>query len=190
MMRLLTRSGVILLVLAIAGCGSDNGGTSSSSSAQTSQSSASQTSKSSATVDTAQVEQGIETSLSTSSVKVTSAKCPADLPSNPGQTFTCTVTLSNGATGDVTVTQKTRTQFTYAFKEGSFQIPGATVDAQLEKTLASQGYPNTTVTCPSNIIIKVGTTVTCDISGGSGLATSQVTFTFTSTTGEVGTVKP
>src|SRR3954447_13280994 len=144
----------------------------------------------SATVDSTQVEQGIESSLSTSSVKVSSAKCPSDIPSDPGQTFNCTVTLSNGATGDVTVTQKSRDKFTYAFKSGSFQIPGATVDAQLEKTLASQGYPNTTVNCPSNIIIKVGTTVTCDVSGGSGLATSEVTFTFTSETGEVGTVEP
>ena len=189
-MRLLSIFGVILLVLAFAGCGSSNGGTESGSSTQTTQSSASQPSKSSATVDSAEIEQGIETSLSTSSVKVTSAMCPADIPSDPGQSFTCTVALSNGATGDVTVTQETKNQFTYAFKAGSFQIPGATVDAQLEKTLASQGYPNTTVTCPSNIIIKVGTTVTCDVSGGSGLATSEVTFTFTSTTGEVGTVKP
>ena len=43
---------------------------------------------------------------------------------------------------------------------------------------------------PAQLTVKVGTTVTCDVSGGSGLATSQVTFTFTSDTGEVGTVKP
>jgi hypothetical protein len=122
-------------------------------------------------------------------VKVSSAKCPADLPSDPGPTFTCTVTLSNSATGDVTVTkQNGRDNFTYAFKEGSFQIPGAAVDTELEKSLASQGYPDTTVNCPSNIIIKVGTTVTCNVSGASGLASGQVTFTFTSTTGEVGSV--
>src|SRR3954451_8570565 len=174
----------VLTLLAVgaiaAGCGSSGGdsGTVDSSTVDA------------ATVDSTTVEQGIESSLSTSSVKVSSAKCPSDIPSDPGQTFNCTVTLSNGATGDVTVTQKTRSQFTYAFKDGSFQIPGATVDAELEKTLASQGYPNTTVTCPSNIIIKVGTTVTCNVSGGSGLATSEVTFTFTSETGEVGTVEP
>jgi len=46
------------------------------------------------------------------------------------------------------------------------------------------------MTCPSNIIIKVGTTVTCDVRGGPGRATSQVTFTFTSSTAGVGTVKP
>ena len=173
---------LLSVAVVVAGCGSSSTGTNPAS--------ATQASNRSATVDSSQVEQGIETSLSTSSVKVSSAKCPSNISSNPGQTFTCTVTLSNGATGDVTVTQKTRSQFTYAFKEGSFQIPGASVDTEIEKTLASQGYPNTTVTCPSNIIIKVGTTVTCDVSGGSGLATSQVTFTFTSDTGEVGTVKP
>jgi uncharacterized protein DUF4333 len=169
----------MLVIAAAAGCGSK---------AATSTTSGTATAASVTTVDAATVEQGIETSLSTASVKVSSAKCPADIPSNPGQTFKCTVTLSNGATGDVTVTQQGRRNFTYAFKEGSFQIPGAAVDAELEKSLASQGYPNTTVNCPSNIIIKVGTTVTCNLSGGSGLASGQVTFSFTSTTGEVGSV--
>jgi Domain of unknown function (DUF4333) len=169
----------VLAVAAVAGCGSSGGTSSSSGTASGS---------SRATVDTAQVEEGIKTSLSTASVKVSSAKCPSDIPSDPGQTFTCTVTLSNSATGDVTVTQKGRNNFTYAFKEGSFQIPGAAVDTELEKSLASQGYPNATVNCPSNIIIKVGTTVTCNVSGASGLASGQVTFTFTSTTGEVGSV--
>jgi hypothetical protein len=180
---------IALLAIAavVAGCGSSS--KSSTSSSRTG-GTATQTSKSSATVDSTQVEQGIESSLSTSSVKVTSAKCPSDIPSDPGQTFNCTVTLSNGATGDVTVTQKTRNNFTYAFKEGSFQIPGATVDTELEQALAKEGFANTTVTCPSNIIIKVGTTVTCNVSGGSGLTTSTVTFSFTSATGEVGSVQP
>src|SRR3954451_14310348 len=173
----------VLTLLAVgaiaAGCGSSGGdsGTVDSSTVDA------------ATVDSTTVEQGIETSLSTASVKVSSAKCPSDIASDPGQKFNCTVTLSNGATGDVTVTQKGKNNFTYAFKEGSFQIPGATVDTELEKSLASQGYPNTTVNCPSNIIIKVGTTVTCDLSGGSGVASGQVTFTFTSSTGEVGAVE-
>jgi hypothetical protein len=34
----------------------------------------------------------------------------------------------------------------------------------------------------------VGTTVNCNVSGGSGLATSEVTFTFPTETGEVGSV--
>jgi hypothetical protein len=164
------------LAVALPGCGSDGGG-------------GTATDASNATIDSSEVEQGIVTDLSTASVKVTSAKCPSDIPSDPGQTFTCTVTLSNSATGDVTVSQTSRNNFTYKFKEGSFQIPGEAVDAQLEKTLASQGFANTTVDCPSNIIIKVGTTVTCDVSGSSDLATGKVKFTFTSTTGEVGSVE-
>jgi hypothetical protein len=65
------------------------------------------------------------------------------------------------------------------------QIPGASVDKTLEKRLAQQGAPNATVNCPQNIIVKVGTTVTCNVSGASGKATSTVTFTFSSDTGEV-----
>src|SRR3954451_20273328 len=174
----------VLTLLAVgaiaAGCGSSGGdsGTVDSSTVDA------------ATVDSTTVEQGIESSLSTSSVKVTSAKCPSNIPSDPGQTFDCTVTLSNGATGDVVVTQKSKSQFSYAFKSGSFQIPGATVDAELEQQLAKEGYPGATVTCPSNIIVKEGTTVTCDVGGASGLASGSVTFTFTSATGEVGSVQP
>jgi len=52
--------------LAIAGCGSSDDGTA--------------TSANTRTVDDAQVEQGIEDDLSTSSAKVTSAKCPKNSP--------------------------------------------------------------------------------------------------------------
>src|SRR3954452_9627212 len=106
-------TGLLLAALAVAGCGSSD---------STNEASSSVPDKGSSTVDTSQVEQGIESSLSTSSVKVTSAKCPSNIPSDPGQTFDCTVTLSNGATGDVVVTQKSKSQFSYAFKSGSFQI--------------------------------------------------------------------
>src|SRR5208283_2373186 len=61
------------------------------------------------------VENGIEASLSTSSVKVTQATCPSDVPVEPGGTFTCNVTLSNGGTGEVTVTQRGANNYTYAF---------------------------------------------------------------------------
>jgi hypothetical protein len=82
-----------------------------------------------------------------------------------------------------------RNNFTYAFKEGSFQIPGAAVDAELEESLASQGYPNTTVNCPSNIIIvKVGGDGHLQRQRRAGLPRGQVTFTFTSAAGEVGSV--
>lgn len=137
------------------------------------------------TVNQAQVEKGIEESLSTSSVRVTSAKCPSNVPVQVGATFACTVTLSNGGTGKATVTQAGVNRYTYALEPGSVQIPGTTADAAIEKSLAAQGLPNATVTCPQNIIVKVGTTVTCNISGANGVATSKVTYTFSESNGTV-----
>src|SRR3954451_11979106 len=137
------------------------------------------------TVDTSKVEQGIEKSLSTSSVKVTSADCPSDVEKRKGDTFTCGVKLSNGATGDVTVTQEGGNRYSYAFKSGSVQIPGSEVDSAIEQQLATEGVDGATVTCPETIIVKVGTTVTCDVSGAQGLAGGTVTFTFSSEDGAI-----
>jgi len=136
-------------------------------------------------VNTAQVEKGIETSLSTSSIKVTKATCPSNVSVERGATFTCSVTLSNGGTGKVTVTQQGANQYTYAFAPGSVQIPGTSADAAIEKSLAAQGAPNAKVTCPQNIIVKVNTTVTCNVSGGQGAVGGTVTFTFSEANGTV-----
>ena len=87
-------------------------------------------------VNTEQVEKGIESSLSTSSVKVTEATCPSKVPVQPGGTFTCSVKLSNGGAGKVTVTQQGIDRYSYAFAPGSVQIPGATADASIESRLA------------------------------------------------------
>jgi len=137
------------------------------------------------TVDDAQVEQGIETDLSTSSAKVSGAKCPSDVPVEQGATFTCTVTFDNGATGKATVTQQGRGRYAYELKPGSVQVPGATADAAVEKSLAAQGLPDATADCPSNIIVKVGTTVTCNVTGAGGAASGTVTFTFSDAEGTV-----
>jgi hypothetical protein len=143
------------------------------------------TSAASATVDDAQVEQGIKDDLSTSSAKVTSAKCPSDVTVKKGDTFTCTVTFDNGATGEATVTQQGLDKYTYELKAGSVQVPGSTADAAVEKSLAAQGIPNATVNCPDNIIVKVGTTVTCNVSGTQAIASGTVTFTFSDAEGTV-----
>ena len=156
-------------VLALAGCGGDD----------------SSEAGGSTTVDDAQVEKGIEDDLSTAAVEVTTAKCPTDVKSESGAKFTCTVTFSNGATGKATVTQSGRNNFTYELKPGSVQVPGETANAAIEKQLAVQGAPNATVTCPENIIVKVGTTVTCNVSGAEGAASGTVTFTFSSAEGAV-----
>ena len=137
------------------------------------------------TVDDAQVEQGIEKSLTTSSATATSASCPSDVKVQQGDTFTCSVKWSNGATGKVTVTQKGANHYTYAIKSGSVQIPGTEVASQIEKDLAAQGVPNATVTCPTTIIVKENSPVTCNVSGASGVAGGTVTYTFSSAEGTV-----
>ena len=129
----------------------------------------------SATVDASTVESQIKQQLSSSGAEVTKAKCPSDVKSEKGATFKCSVTWSNGATGKVKVTQTSRNQFTCSVVSGSVQIPGATVDKSLEQSLAKQGAPNATVNCPENIIVKVDSTVTCDVSGAGGQASGTVT---------------
>jgi Domain of unknown function (DUF4333) len=141
---------------------------------------------SSDTVDSSQVEKGIKNDLN-SPAQVASAKCPDNVKSETGATFTCDVKFSTGATGKVDVTQTGKSSFTYKLKEGSVQVPGSVVEEQIKKSLAAQGAPNATVNCPDNIIVKVNTTVTCNVTGAKGAATGKVTYTFSS---EDGTVDP
>lgn len=136
-------------------------------------------------VKTSQVEKGIETSLSTSSVKVTHVSCPSNVPVQKGATFSCNVSLSNGGTGKVTVTQQGANHYTYAFTAGSVQVPGATAAASIEKSLAAQGASNAAVACPETIVVKVGSTVTCNVSGAEGVANGTVTFTFSESDGTI-----
>jgi hypothetical protein len=164
-----------LFALALGACGDDSDTQSTNSSGA----------KAPATVDSSQVEQGIEEDLSTSTVEVTGASCPSDVEKQKGATFTCSVKLSNGATGDATVTQGAANTYTYAFKPGSVQVPGETADAAIEKSLAAQGAPNAVVNCPQNIIVKVGTTVSCAVSGGQGMTNGTVTYTFSDANGTV-----
>src|SRR5438477_1418774 len=98
-----------------------------------------------ATVDTSTVESGIKNQLSSSGAEVTSVKCPNDVKSEAGATFKCDVTWSNGATGQVKVTETSINHFTYSVISGSVQIPGSSVDKTLEGQLAKQGAPNATV---------------------------------------------
>jgi hypothetical protein len=167
----LTAVSLAILALGLSGCGDDDdadGGAAEP-----------------ATVDAAQVEQGIEEDLSTSAVKVTSASCPDDVAKERDATFTCSVKLSNGATGDATVTQGAANTYTYALKPGSVRVPGATADAAIEKSLAAQGAPDAVVNCPETIVVKVGTTVSCAVSGAQGAANGTVTYTFSDASGTI-----
>lgn len=137
------------------------------------------------TVDAAQVEKGLEASLSTSAVKVQDASCPADVAVEKGATFTCSVKLSNGGTGKVTVTQQGANHYTYEFMPGSVQVPGSTVERAIEASLAAQGAANATVSCPETIIVKLNTSVTCQLSGAQGAITGEVRFTFSEANGTV-----
>ena len=137
------------------------------------------------TVNAAQVEQGIEDDLSTASASVTSAKCPDDVSVQQGETFTCTVAFDTGASGRATVTQLGANKYSYELEAGSVQVAGSTAEAAIKKSLAAQGLPDAVVNCPDNIIVKVGTTVTCDLSSSGGAASGSVTFTFSDADGTV-----
>ena len=169
-----------LTALALAaGCGS--GSSTSTGSASSSTTSSAATRK---TVDTSAVEQQITTQFSTSSVKVTSVKCPSNVPVQKGATFTCTVYFSNSGGGKVQVTQQGANHYTYTLVPGSVTVPGSWADSQIEAQLAKQGAANAQVTCPSTIVVTVGTTVTCNVTGANG-ATGKVTFTFSNANGTV-----
>ena len=153
---------VVVGLLATAGCGSDD------------------------TVDASKAEQGIESSsLSTSTTQITSASCPDDVKKEKDGTFTCDVKLSGGGKAKVTVTQtSTRNTFSYAFKSGSVELPGSTLDKQLEQDLADAGIEGATVKCPATVPVKTGTTVTCPITTSGGRQ-ATVSFTFSSSSGTV-----
>jgi hypothetical protein len=137
------------------------------------------------TVDDARVEEGLEQQLSTSSAKVTSAACPADVEAEDGATFTCSLKFDTGASGKATVTQESRNEFTSALKPGSVKIPGTVAADAVEKSLAAQGAANATVECPDPVAVKVDTSVTCTVAGAGGAATGSVTYTFTDAYGTV-----
>jgi uncharacterized protein DUF4333 len=153
---------VVVGLLAIAGCGGDD------------------------TVDASKAEQGIESSsLSTSTTQITSASCPDDVKKQKDGTFTCDVKLSGGGKAQVTVTQTTNHDtFSYAYKSGSVELAGSTVDKQVEQDLADAGIKDATVNCPATVPVKPGTTVTCPVTGSSGRQ-ATVSFTFSDSSGTV-----
>lgn len=154
--------------LALAGCGSSSDST-----------------EPATTVDTAAVERGIEQQLSTSANAVTAVKCPGDVDAQSDASFKCSVTWENGATGDVKVARSSPGTYTYEPVPGSVEVPGSEVEKSLEAQLAKEGAPEASVTCPANVIVKVGTTVTCDVTSASGAAGGSVTFTFSDAEGTV-----
>lgn len=165
--------GAAVAALALAACGGDDTRSTTTANAQAQ------------TVDTAAVENGIEQQLSTTQAKVTAAACPKEVSVKRGSTFKCSVTWSNGATGKVEVTQEGANRYTYKPVSGSVKVPGSTVEKSLDAQLAKEGAPDAQANCPDTIIVKVGTTVTCDLNTAGGATAGTVTFTFSSDEGAV-----
>jgi hypothetical protein len=134
-------------------------------------------------VDSSTVEKGIESQIHVLTAKPASVNCPDNVESKAGQTFTCTATLSNGAEGKVKVDEPKKGQFEYSLVPGSLMMPGAVLEDKVKKDLEQAGVSNASVNCPDNVIIKVGTTVTCDVK--SSTKTGKVTFTFSDASGTV-----
>ena len=134
-------------------------------------------------VDTAAVEGTIKSELKTGGTSPSSVKCPDEVTYERGKTFKCDVSMTNGATGDVEVTLNTKDDFLFKLVPGSVQVPGATAEKEIQDQLASQGVPDTTVNCPDNIIVKVNTSVTCEVAGSN--RAGKVTFSWSDDSGTV-----
>ena len=63
------------------------------------------------------------------------------------------------------------------------QTPGAAAAATVQRRLATHGYPNANVSCADTLIVNVGTTTTCSLTGAG--THKLVRFTFTHKNGEV-----
>jgi hypothetical protein len=63
------------------------------------------------------------------------------------------------------------------------QTPGARVQAVLEQQLAKQGVSSPQVTCAKHLIVNVGTTATCSLTGAG--SKTLVRFTFANSHGDV-----
>lgn len=125
----------------------------------------------------------LKAELKAAGTSPSTVKCPDDVTYERGKTFKCDVTMTNGATGDVQVTLNTKDDFLFHLVPGSVQVPGATVEKEIQDQLASQGIPDTTVNCPDNIIVKLNTSVTCDVAGAKGAG--KVTFSWSDDSGAV-----
>jgi hypothetical protein len=134
-------------------------------------------------VDIPAIEGTIKSELKAGGTSPSSVKCPDEVTYERGKAFKCDVTMTNGATGEVQVTLNTKDDFLFKLVPGSVQVPGATVEKEIEDQLASQGIPDTTVNCPDNIIVKLNTSVTCDVAGAKGAG--KVTFSWSDDSGTV-----
>jgi len=58
----------------------------------------------------------------------------------------------------------------------NLETPGATAATTLEKQLAIEGFPNAKVTCAKTLVVNVGTTHSCRLSGAGPNGTVKFSF--------------
>jgi PBP1b-binding outer membrane lipoprotein LpoB len=63
------------------------------------------------------------------------------------------------------------------------QTPGAAAAVTVQQQLATHGYPNAKVTCAKTLIVNVGTTTTCSLTGAG--TNKIVRFTLNHKNGEI-----
>jgi hypothetical protein len=67
---------------------------------------------------------------------------------------------------------------------------GAAAAAALEHQMASRGLPGARVTCAKSLIVNVGTTTSCNLTGAGGKRTVRFTFSFSNGAIDPASVKP
>lgn len=138
----------------------------------------------SSTVDTGQIESGIKSQVTAAGHTVSKVDCPSGVKSQTGGTFQCAITLENGSTGKVKVTQLGHKKFQYELVPGSVQVPGSVVEKSIVQALDQKGAPGASVNCPDNIIVKLDTYFVCEVTAKSGHQ-GKVKFTFSDASGTV-----
>jgi hypothetical protein len=96
-----------------------------------------------------------------------SVDCPDDIEAAAGNTFSCTVTGSDGTTAEIQVTQQD--------DEGNVSVAGNLLKTgELEQAIVDQ-LGATEVDCPEIVAVEAGKTIECSASAGTDAATIVVT---------------
>jgi len=65
----------------------------------------------------------------------------------------------------------------------NYQTPGTTVATNLQKQLAAKGFPSAKVSCAKTLVVNVGATAKCTVTGAG--TSKTVKFSFTNPTGKI-----
>jgi hypothetical protein len=107
-------------------------------------------------------------------LSVKKVNCPSDRPVKKGDSFTCTMTLTDGETAKFKVTQVDNN--TNVHIQLAQEIP-TYVQHTINSGLAAQGVQATS-SCPPHVAVVTGATFTCTLISSSGQhGTAQITIT-------------